>query len=311
MSDSKLHATERLNDAAKNVHRNSVRQNLEIINAQNAKIAAAIDHAIPAIDSFVTTALERMRKGGRLFYIGAGTSGRLGVLDASECPPTFGVDASLIQGIMAGGDHALRHSLEGVEDDADAGMGDSKILGENDILVGISASGSAVYVRAAVASARHRGIYTAAICTAPDAPLLNDVDCPILAPTPPEIPAGSTRMFSGTAQKMILNMITTTLMIALGKVYAGYMIDVKISNQKLEQRAVKMIATLSGCPATQAQAMVDELKTHTQNPVKPAILMVLENCSYKDAVKMLDQSNGRIDAVMARYGRDTALGAAT
>lgn len=305
--DNKLHATERLNEAARNVHAASVRENLELLNSMNARVHLAVQHAIPAIDALVTAAIEKISRGGRLVYIGAGTSGRLGVLDASECPPTYSVPADMIQGIIAGGDGALRIAGEGAEDDAESGLRDTAHLTKDDILVGISASGSAVYVRAALQEARHRGIFTAAICTASDAPLLQDADCAILAPTDPEIPAGSTRMFSGTAQKMILNMITTTLMIGLGKVYAGYMVDVKTSNIKLRQRAVKMIATLAGCSIGEAEDIVARIEPHTQNPVKPGVLMALEKTGYDEAMALLAQQGGRIDAVMAKHGRDRVL----
>lgn len=308
VAHNKLHSTETHNPASLRCHVASVKDNLEMLNAQNAKIHLAVASAIPAIDVLVTTAIEKMKNGGRLFYIGAGTSGRLSVLDASEMPPTYGTDPQLVQGILAGGDHALRNSAESVEDSAETGIADTAHLTENDILVGVSASGGAAYVRGAVQHARQRGIFTAAICTASDAPLLSDAECAILARIEAEIPAGSTRMFSGTAQKMILNMISTSIMIGLGKVYAGYMVDVKISNQKLVQRAINLVATLSGCTKEQAETCVQEAAKHVQNPVKPAIIMVLENCDYAQAAAYLTQYDGRIDAVMTRHGRDIALG---
>lgn len=308
MTDNKLHATERLNDTAKNVHAASVIENLRVLNAMNARVHLAVEQAIPAIDTLVTIAIEKLKNGGRLVYLGAGTSGRLGVLDASECPPTYSVPADLIQGIIAGGDSALRMAGEGAEDDPQAGIEDTKHLTDKDVLVGISASGSAVYVRDAVKAARARGIYTAAICTASDAPLLGDVDCPILAPTEPEIPAGSTRMFSGTAQKLILNMISTTIMIGLGKVYAGYMVDVKTSNIKLRQRAVKMISSLAGCDLAKAEQIVSAIESETQNPVKPGIIMALEGVDYKAAMQVLADNDDRIDAIMRKHARHVALG---
>lgn len=303
MTDNKLHATERLNDAAKNVHAASVIDNLRLLNAMNARVHLAVEHAIPAIDTLVTVAIEKIKNGGRLCYLGAGTSGRLGVLDASECPPTYSVSAEMIQGIIAGGDSALRLAGEGAEDNPQAGINDTQHLTDKDVLVGISASGGAVYVRAAVQAARARGVYTAAICTASDAPLLQDAECPILAPTEPEIPAGSTRMFSGTAQKLILNMISTSIMIGLGKVYGGYMVDVKTSNIKLRQRAVKMIASLSGCDETRAEQIVASIEAQTENPVKPGVVMALENVSYDDALAILTTHDGCIDAIMQKHQR--------
>lgn len=301
--ENKLHGTERLNEAARQVHAASVIDNLRVINAENARVALAVEHAIPAIETLVTRAIAAIKNGGRVCYLGAGTSGRLGVLDASECPPTYSVDPGMIHAVIAGGDSALRLAGEGAEDDPQAGIADTAHLTERDILVGISASGSAVYVRAAVQEARRRGIYTAAICTASDAPLLQDADCAILAPTEPEIPAGSTRMFSGTAQKMVLNMISTAIMIGLGKVYGGYMVDVKTSNIKLRQRAVKMIASLTGCDLDVAERVVAEIEPHTENPVKPGVVMVLENIGYEGALRILAAQDGRIDAVMAKHGR--------
>jgi N-acetylmuramic acid 6-phosphate etherase len=306
--ENKLHATERLNETAKNVHAQSVMENLRMINAQNARVADTVEKALPAIERVVTEAIARIKNGGRVCYLGAGTSGRLGVLDASECPPTYSVAPDLIHGIIAGGDSALREAGEGAEDDPEAGLFDIAHLNEKDVLIGVSASGSSVYVRAAVHAARKRGVFTAAICTASDAPLLKDAECPILAPTEPEIPAGSTRMFSGTAQKMILNMISTGIMIGLGKVYAGYMIDVRTSNIKLWQRAVHMIATLSGCTIARAEQITNRIEDRTENPVKAAIVMILENVDYDRALEILQANDSRIDDLMRKHGRNVALG---
>lgn len=309
-ADNKLHNTEKHNAASLRCHAASPLDNLRMLNAQNAKIHLAVEQAIPDIDTLVTRAITRIKQGGRVCYIGAGTSGRLGVLDASEMPPTYGTDPNMIQGIIAGGDNALRNAGEGAEDSAENGIADTAMLTDKDILIGISASGSAAYVRGAVQHAKQRGIYTAAICTAADAPLLQDADCAILAEIEAEIPAGSTRMFSGTAQKMILNMISTSIMIGLGKVYAGYMVDVATGNQKLVQRAVNMVVTLTGCDPAQAAELVASITPKTRNPVKPAVVMMLEQCSYDDAQAYLHQHDGRIDTVMHAHGRDIALGCA-
>lgn len=305
--ENKLFGTEKNNVSAKNSHALPTIDILHGINREDAGVAAAVAVAIPAIDMLVSKTIGALQRGGRLFYIGAGTSGRLGVLDASECPPTYGVSNDLVQGLIAGGDSALRVAGEGAEDDAQAGAQAVAHLTPQDILVGISASGSAAYVRAAVTSARVRGIYTAAISTAPDSPLLLEADCAILANTGPEYVAGSTRMKSGTAQKMILNMISTAVMIGLGKVYAGFMIDVKISNEKLYQRAVKMIATLSGHSVSEAQIVVADIQDRTATPVKPALVMLLEKCSYDQALAVLEKENGRIDALMRKHNRHHAL----
>lgn len=303
----KLFGTERNNQASLNSHAQTPLDVLRGINAEDAKIADAVAAAIPAMDILVTRAIKALQNGGRLFYIGAGTSGRLGVLDASEMPPTYGVDDTLIQGIIAGGDPALRLAGEGAEDNGQAGIDAVAHLTDNDILVGISASGSAAYVREACKAAKARGIFTAGISTAPDSPLLKEVDCAILADTGPEYVAGSTRMKSGTAQKLILNMISTTIMIGLGKVYAGFMIDVKISNEKLVQRATKMIATLTGCDLSEAERIIASIREKTVTPVKPGVVMILENVDYDGAMKILKEQNGRIDTIMKKHGRDKAL----
>ncbi len=306
----KLHATETSNLSSRNSHAQSTSDILRGINAEDATIASAVAAAIPSIDAFVTKTITALQNGGRLFYIGAGTSGRLGVLDASECPPTFGVSDDMVQGIIAGGDNALRLAGEGAEDNGPAGIDAVKHLTANDVLLGVSASGSAVYVREAIRAAKARGIFTGALCTAPDAPLLSDADCAILADTGAEYIAGSTRMKSGTAQKMILNMISSTVMIGLGKVYAGFMIDVKTSNQKLHQRANAIIATLSGCTLGEAAGLVAAIGDKTASPVKPAIVMVLERVDYDDAVTLLNTHHNRIDAIMKKHGRDVVLGCA-
>lgn len=308
-SGNKLHNTEAHNPASGSCHEHSPLQNLQMLNAQNAKIHLAVERAIPAIDTLVTRTITAMKNGGRLFYIGAGTSGRLGVLDASEMPPTFGTTADLVQGIIAGGDHALRHAGESAEDSIEQGINDIAAITDKDILLGISASGSAVYVRGALQHAKQNGIYTAALCTASDAPLLHEVDCPILvdliaAGINGEIPAGSTRMFSGTAQKMVLNMISTSVMIGLGKVYAGYMVDVMINNDKLVQRAIKMVMTLTGCNADTAQDTITQIARYTKNPVKPAVIMILEQCDFDAATKLLQQHEQRIDSFMVKHARE-------
>lgn len=307
MSD-KLFATEKNNPASLRSHVMASHEILTAINDADMKVAQAVQAAIPALTQLVDHVVARIKTGGALYYIGAGTSGRLGVLDASECPPTFNTDVSVVQGIMAGGTKALHTSVEGAEDDAALGVSDTQHITDKDVLVGISASGSAEYVRAAIRDAKLRGAMTAAMCTAPDAPLLGDAEIAALADTGVEFVAGSTRMKSGTAQKMMLNMLSTAVMIRLGKVYAGRMIDVRCSNLKLQQRAVQMIATLTGCDVAYAAEIVDAIKEHTIAPVKTAVVMVLEGLNYEDACALLAAEDGRIDTIMAKHGRDAALG---
>ena len=217
---------------------------LDKMNQEDQKVSLAVQQAIPQIEKLIDAAYERLAKGGRLFYIGSGTSGRLGILDASECPPTFGVSPDLVIGVIAGGDHAIRNAVEFAEDDPRQGWKDllTYQIDAQDILVGITASGTAPYVLGAVQDAKAAGILTGGITCNPNAALSDLVDYPIEAIVGPEFVTGSTRMKSGTAQKLILNMISTSLMIKLGHVKGNRMVDMQLSNQKLVLRGTRMIA---------------------------------------------------------------------
>ncbi len=213
------------------------------INREDQKVALCVSRALEKIRKFVDLALEKMQGGGRLFYIGAGTSGRLGVLDASECPPTFGVDADQIIGIIAGGDEALRVAKEGAEDDLELAWQDlmSYQITEQDVVLGIASSGKTPYVLGGLAKCKSIGIPTGALVCNLDSPIGAVVDIAIEVIVGPEFISGSTRMKSGTAQKMVLNMISTSLMIQLGKVKGNKMVDMKLSNAKLRDRAVRIL----------------------------------------------------------------------
>ncbi len=213
------------------------------INKEDQTVPLAVEKAIPQIERFVAAALEKMRLGGRLFYIGAGTSGRLGIVDASECPPTYGVPQGLVIGLIAGGDGAIRKAVEFAEDDETQAWKDlaEHHISKQDILVGIAASGRTPYVIGGVKSAREQGILTACIVCNPDSALAKEVMFPMEAVVGPEFVTGSTRMKAGTAQKLILNMITTSLMISLGRVKGNKMVDMQLSNLKLVDRGVKML----------------------------------------------------------------------
>jgi N-acetylmuramic acid 6-phosphate etherase len=213
------------------------------INQEDAKVHKAIEMILPNIEKFVDAAFQKMNDGGRLFYIGAGTSGRLGIVDASECPPTFGVPHDLVVGIIAGGDRAIRKAVEFAEDDTEQGWTDLQDyqFDEQDVLVGIAASGSTPYVIGALEKAKSSGAVTGCITCNPGSPITVHCDYPMVAVVGPEFVTGSTRMKSGTAQKLILNMISTTLMIKLGHVKGNKMVDMQLSNYKLIQRAIKMI----------------------------------------------------------------------
>lgn len=221
----------------------SMKELLTRINKEDYSVPKAVETCIPQIENFVNEALVRMKKGGRLFYIGAGTSGRLGVVDASECPPTFGVDHGVVVGIIAGGDSAIRKAVEFAEDDTAQGWKDLKAFDINDMdsLVGIAASGSTPYVIGALKSANENGVLTAGITSNKNSDLAATANFPITPIVGPEFVTGSTRMKSGTAQKLVLNMISTSLMIGLGKVKGNRMVDMQLSNNKLVDRGTNMV----------------------------------------------------------------------
>ena len=225
------------------LEKKSVLELLTEINAEDQKVALAVQQTIPAIEKLVTGIVERMRRGGRLFYLGAGTSGRLGVLDASEIPPTFGMPNTYVIGLIAGGDSALRNPVEAAEDDIDKGWEEllEHKIDVNDVLVGIAASGTTPYVIGALRRAREKGILTGAISCNPDSPVAAEAEIKIEPIVGPEYVTGSTRMKSGTAQKLVLNMITTATMIRLGRVKDNRMVNMQLTNQKLVDRGTRMI----------------------------------------------------------------------
>ena len=221
---------------------------LQIINKEDQSVPAAIEKSIPQIEAFIQAAIKKLYVGGRLFYIGAGTSGRLGILDASECPPTYGVPYGLVVGIIAGGEKAMTQAIEGAEDDKMQGWYDleSHKVSDQDVVLGIAASGTTPYVIGALAHCRSRGIITGSISCNLHSPLSKEADYPIEVIVGPEVVTGSTRMKSGTAQKLVLNMISTSLMILLGRVEDNKMVNMKLANQKLVNRGVKMLMEKMG-----------------------------------------------------------------
>lgn len=238
----------------------SVLELLTNINTEDKTVPLAVEKCIPQIEEFVIKALNKLKKGGRLFYIGAGTSGRLGIVDASECPPTFGVPHELVIGLIAGGDSAIRKAVEFAEDDTEQGWKDllKYNICDKDCLVGIAASGTTPYVLGAIKKANANNVLTAGISCNEGSPLSQLAQYPITAVVGPEFVTGSTRMKSGTAQKLILNMISTSLMIGLGKVKGNKMVDMQLSNNKLVDRGIKMVMNETGVNYKQAEKLLDK-----------------------------------------------------
>jgi N-acetylmuramic acid 6-phosphate etherase len=238
----------------------STRDLLVNMNKEDQTVPLAIEKELPAIEEFIEACIERMQRGGRLFYIGAGTSGRLGIVDASECPPTFGVPHGLVVGIIAGGDQAIRKAVEFAEDDTEQGWKDLQEfeIGTDDTLVGIAASGTTPYVLGAIETAKLHGVLTGGISCNPGSPLSQLVDHAMTPAVGPEFVTGSTRMKSGTAQKLVLNMISTSLMIKLGRVKGNKMVDMQLSNNKLVDRGVKMIISELNISYEEAEKLLEE-----------------------------------------------------
>lgn len=238
----------------------SVGELLRNINREDQTVAPAVQKEIPRIEALVNEMVPRMQKGGRLFYIGAGTSGRLGVVDASECPPTYGVPQGMVTGLIAGGDRAIRKAVEFAEDDPKQAWQDLQEHGihHQDTLIGIAASGRTPYVIGGVKSARENGLLTGCITCNPDSPLAREVEYPIEAIVGPEFVTGSTRMKAGTAQKLVLNMISTTVMIQLGRVKGNRMIDMQLSNHKLAERGTRMLMEMLPIEKEQAEKLLKE-----------------------------------------------------
>ena len=240
------------------LEKKSVGEILHDINTEDKKVALAVEKAIPQIEKLVEAIVPRMKKGGRIFYMGAGTSGRLGVLDASEIPPTFGMDPSWVIGIIAGGDTALRNAVENAEDDTTQGWRDLQAFNitDKDTVIGIAASGTTPYVIGAIEEAKKHGILTAAITSNPDAPVSQVADIPIEMIVGPEYVTGSSRMKSGTGQKMICNMITTSVMIQMGRVKGNKMVNMQLSNAKLVDRGTRMVVEELGLPYEEAKRLL-------------------------------------------------------
>lgn len=284
--------TEKRNKNTKNIDIASTCEILKLINDEDKSVPLAVEKAIDQIALVVDIVTDAFRSGGRLFYIGAGTSGRLGVLDASECPPTFGVPQDMVVGIIAGGDQALRTAIEGAEDSKEEAVADLKNhhLNTLDVVVGIAASGRTPYSIGGLEYANEIGAKTACITTSADSEIARVAQYPIEAITGAEPLTGSTRMKSGTAQKLILNMITTASMVKIGKVYENLMIDVQISNNKLVSRAKGIVMEVTGVNEEIAEEYLDRYKS-----VKYAIFGILSHIEEKEKIEeLLKEFNGNI-----------------
>lgn len=290
--------TEQRNPNTFDIDERSTLEIVTLINREDARVAPAVEAALDEIAALVDAAVNAISNGGRLIYVGAGTSGRLGVLDASECPPTFGIDPRRIVGVIAGGDPALRYPIEGVEDDAEQGIADMKALGvcAEDVVVGIAASGRTPYTLAAMRYARSVGAKVGCIVNNPHTDMEKEAHYPIVVLCGPEVITGSTRMKAGTAQKMVLNMISTATMIRLGKVYENLMVDVAPSNAKLRARAVGILCEITGVDAQQAQSALEAHGT-----VKAAAFALLTGADGEEVRAALEASGGHLKRALQMH----------
>jgi N-acetylmuramic acid 6-phosphate etherase len=288
--------TEQQNPNTQHIDQHDTLGIVTAINAEDRTVADAVARVLPQIAAAIDAIAERLRGGGRLFYVGAGTSGRLGILDASECPPTYGTPPEMVQGIIAGGENAVFDALEGVEDDAAAGAADlaARGLSARDAVVGIAASGRTPYVIGALVYANSIGAVTVGIANNTPAAVLDSADIPIAVVTGAEVIAGSTRMKAGTAQKLVLNMISTGTMIKLGKVYGNLMVDVQVKNDKLLQRARRIVAQVGGVDEATAAALL----TAAHNEVRVAIICARCGVDAERARALLAAAGGALRGVI-------------
>ena len=291
--------TEQVNPRTLEIDRVSTLEMVRMINDEDHLVADAVQKVMPSIAVAIDRIDSQMEKGGRLIYVGCGTSGRLGVLDAAECPPTFGVDPSLVVGLIAGGEQAFTHAIEGIEDDYDQGRIDLEALGFNagDAMVGIAASGRTPYVLGAMDYARSLGAVVIALTCSANSELSRHADVAITPLPGPEVITGSTRMKSGTAQKMVLNLISTGVMIKRGKVYGNLMVDVKTTNEKLCERAVSIVMRTTGVDDATARQTLAQ----AEFSCKTAIVMLLCHLTAADASAELNAAGGHIASVVRKF----------
>ena len=290
--------TESRNPSTLNLDELGIDELLATMNAEDARVPVAVAAALPAIGRAVRAAAAALRAGGRLIYFGAGTSGRLGVLDAAECPPTFSASPDQVIGLLAGGNQAMFRAAEGAEDSAELGVADLTGIGltAGDVVVGIAASGRTPYVIGGLDHAREVGAVTVSIACNPDAPVSAHADIAIEVDNGPEVLTGSTRLKAGTSQKLILNMISTATMVQLGKTYGNLMVDVTPTNVKLIDRAVRIVREATGCDEPEARRALDESGNHA----KTASVMVLCAVDAAEARRRLDAADGFVRAALAQ-----------
>ena len=284
--------TEQRNPNSMHVDSLSALEIVQLMNEEDKQVPLAIEKCLPQIAQAVECIVAAFQQGGRLVYIGAGTSGRLGVLDASECPPTFGVSPEMVKGIIAGGERALRHPIEGAEDSKAQAVVDLQTIqfSSKDVLVGIAASGRTPYVIGALEYAKSLGSVTVSIASNPNSAMANIVDIAIDTVVGPEVLTGSSRLKSGTAQKLVLNMLTTASMILMGKCYQNLMVDVQASNEKLKARAIRIVMQATDCDKALAE---ETLKQADQN-AKLAIMMILSGLDRAQAEALLEKHQGKL-----------------
>ena len=288
--------TEQRNPNSMHVDSLSALEIVQLMNQEDKQVPLAIEKCLPQIAQAVECIVAAFQQGGRLVYIGAGTSGRLGVLDASECPPTFGVSPEMVKGIIAGGERALRHPIEGAEDSKTHAVVDLQTIqfSSKDVLVGIAASGRTPYVIGALEYAKSLGSVTVSIASNPNSAMANIVDIAIDTVVGPEVLTGSSRLKSGTAQKLVLNMLTTASMILMGKCYQNLMVDVQASNEKLKARAIRIVMQATDCDKALAE---ETLKQADQN-AKLAIMMILSGLDRAQAETLLEKHQGKLQLAL-------------
>ena len=288
--------TEQRNPNSMHVDSLSALEIVQLMNKEDKQVPLAIEKCLPQIAQAVECIVAAFQQGGRLVYIGAGTSGRLGVLDASECPPTFGVSPEMVKGIIAGGERALRHPIEGAEDSKAQAVFDLQTIhfSSKDVLVGIAASGRTPYVIGSLEYAKSLGSVTVSIASNPNSAMANIVDIAIDTVVGPEVLTGSSRLKSGTAQKLVLNMLTTASMILMGKCYQNLMVDVQASNEKLKARAIRIVMQATDCDKTLAE---ETLKLAEQN-AKLAIMMILSGLDRAQAEALLEKYHGKLQLAL-------------